>query len=285
MGVVAGLISAGSSLYGSYKKKKAAKKANEAMLDAQVDPDKVASDARAQAIQNARDSMALEMELTPENAQFRRSSLQALQPLVGQTGDAEQITEVDTLIDAGGTADQSDLLTESIAEARRQLALGGTLDSDTRNEVARRAISRGGNTGAARYTSPRDLGLTSLQLSTDRLERGGRFGQVDQNRNQQSFDNLNRLRELRDRLRTGGQGRAMQLAGFGQALQAPDVGLSPGEYAGLAIGNQNIVSQAGVQKATADAQNAQNMAEVVSGIGGIGGSIDWSKVGSFFSKI
>ena len=284
MGVVSGLVMAGTALYDAYNKRKAGKQAAEAIESAKVDPNKVANDARQQAIENARASLMLENQLTPENQRLRRSATGALQGYVNDPGSQAMVSQIDQQIAGGGDAEQSDLLTQSIAEAQKQLALGGQLDSETRNEVTRRAVARGGNTGAARFTTPRDLGLTSLQLATDRLERGGRFGQIDQGRNQQSFDNMSRLRELRDRLYGSNQNRAIQLAGFGQSLQPPDVGLAPGEFAGLAIGNQNIGAQAGMQRALNTSANSGNFGQAINAASGALGQIDWSKVGSIFNK-
>jgi len=280
MGVVTGLIMAGTALYGAYQKKKAGDQAAEAIEAGRVDPNAVANDARTQAIENARASLELENQLTPENQRLRRAATGALSGFVGDTGGQTIISDVDRQIAAGGTAEQSDLFTESVARAREDLALGGQLDSETRNEVTRRAVAMGGNTGNARFITPRDLGLRSLDLATERLERGGRFGQMDQNRNQQNFDNLSRLRELRDRLQQNRQNRAVQLAGFGQALQPPDVGLAPGEFAGLAVGNQNIMAQAGMQRAVNTSNNAQNWGEAIGAAGGaIFGSQDGSNEG------
>ena len=259
---------AGTALYGAYQKKKAGDQAAEAIEAGQVDPSSVAEDARTQAIENARASLELENQLTPENQRLRRSSTAALQGFVGDEAGDQIVSDVDRQIAAGGDAEQSGLLTEAIDQARSDLALGGELDSETRNEITRRAVAAGGNTGAARFTTPRDLGLRSLDLATERLERGGRFGQVEQGRFQQSFDNLSRLRELRNRLRAGQQGRAVQIAGFGQSLQPPEVGLAPGEFAGLAVGNQNLIAQAGMQRAQNTATNAQNFGEAIGAVGG-----------------
>ena len=282
MGVVEGLIGVGLSLYSANRKKKAAKQEAAAIAAGQVDPNRVADDAREQAIRNMRASYAAEQEFAPENAALRRGATEALLPLVNDTGAAAEIAGVEEQIAAGGDAAESELLTESIAQARSDLALGGTLDSETRNEITRRSVAAGGNTGAARFTTPRDLGRTSLSLATERLERGGRFGQVDQRRNQQSFDNLSRLRSLREQLSAGRTSRGLALAGFGQSLQAPDVGLAPGEFAGLAIGNQNIMSEAMARKAQASAQNADNYGQaILAGVGAIG---QIPKVKSYFSK-
>lgn len=262
---------AGTALYSAYQNRKAGEEAVEAIKAGQVDPNKVAEDARMQAIKNARESLALEQELTPENVALRRGATKALLPLIGQDADRSTIKGIDRDIAAGGDAGQSELLTESVAEARRQLSLGGELDAVTRNEISRRAIARGGMTGAARFTTPRDLGRTSLELGTERLERGGRFGQLEQGRFQKSFENLNRLRELREQLQTGRQTRGIQLAGFGQKLQAPSVGLAPGEFAGLSISNQNLLSEAGVRAAENRATNAANIGQAITaGVGAIG---------------
>lgn len=262
------MITAGTALYSAKQQSKAGKQAAKAIEGAQVDPNQVAEDTRTQSLANIRASLEAEQEFTPENAALRRGSTEALLPLINDPGATEQITDVETQINEGGTAEQSDLLTESIAEARNQLSLGGNLDSATRNEIARRAISQGGNTGAARFLLPRNLGISSLQLATDRLERGGRFGQIDQQRNQQNFDNLGRLRQLREQLSAGRQGRATQLAAFGQNLATPNVGLSPGEFAGLSIQNANVGAQAGVQRAQNTAQNAQNYSKAINAASG-----------------
>jgi hypothetical protein len=261
--ITSGLIVAGTAVYGAAQQKKAGSKAAKAIEAGKVDPDLVAAQTRDQSLTNIRESLAAEQEFTPENAALRRGATEALLPLIGDQSGAEQVSAVDAEIEAGGAAEESGLLTESIAEARRQLSLGGNLDSATRNEVARRSIARGGNTGAARFLLPRDLGLRSMDVATDRLERGGRFGQIDQSRNQQTFDNLGRLRQLREQLSAGRQGRATQLASFGQNLATPNIGLSPGEYSGLFVQNQNINAQAAGQRAKNTGTNAQNYGEAI----------------------
>jgi len=275
----AALATAASAAYVASENRKAGKEAAAAIESGRIDPNEVSRLTREQGIQNLRDSIDIESELTPENQQVRRGATRALLPLIGDQGTTEQIAGVEGQIDEGGDAGQSDLLTESIAEARRQLALGGSLDSETRNAVTRRAVARGGNTGKGQFLVPRDLGLTSLQLQQQRLNQGGTFGRLDQTRRQSSFDNLSNLRRLREDLLGNRQQRGLQLANFGQsALAPPDIGLSAGDFGGLFVANQNITAQGGLARAQLRATGAQNTAEAVNaGIGALTPIFDKTK--------
>jgi hypothetical protein len=268
--ITAAALTAGATIYAANEARKGGKEAAAAIESGKVDPNEVSRLTREEGRRNLLESLDVEAEVVPENQALRRGATKALLPLVGDTGTTEQIAAIDRQIGEGGTADESQLLTESIAEARRQLQLGGSLDSVTRNEISRRAIAAGGNTGAARFLVPRDLGISSLQLATDRLERGGRFGQIDQGRNQQAFENLARLRQLRTQLGQSRQNQAIQLAGFGQSLAPPDVGLAPGEFAGLFVQNQNLAAEAAGQRARNRATNAENFGKAINaGVGAL----------------
>lgn len=259
---------AGATVYAASEQRKAGKEAAAAIEKGKVDPDKVARQTREQSLENIRAALAAEQEFTPENAQVRRESVRALLPLISdQTAEAQQ-AQIDRDIAAGGDAEQSALLSEAIQQAREDLALGGELDVETRNEIARKAIAQAGNTGRARFLVPRDIGRSALDLRTERLERAGQFGQVEQSRFQQSFENLQRLRQLRESLAGSRVGRGISLANFGQFLAPPDVGLAPGEYAGLFIQNQNLGAQAAATRAEMRARSAQSIAEGASALGG-----------------
>ncbi|MFB1500807.1 hypothetical protein [Thiocapsa sp. N5-Cardenillas] len=263
------LIGLGASIFGASQQRKAAKKAQASLEAAKVDPVLIAQRAREQAIRGIEESIAAEERFTPEVARFRRESMQGLDPLLGDLGAGEQIGMLDEDIRAGGQAEESDLLTNAIAEAGRQLALGGELDPVTRAEVMRRAIAKGGRGSLGRYIAPRDLGLTSLGLQQQRLGTAGEFGQIEEARGQRQFENLQRLRQLRSSLLGNEQSRRVQLAGFGQNIARPDVSLSPSAFASLYTANQNIDAAKAMAGAKADSANAENWAKVISSAGPI----------------
>lgn len=78
------------------------------------------------------------------------------------------------------TGFDSGLTREAIEAARADLALGGQLPQDVRNLIARTAAARSGsvagNLGLGRDMTARDLGLTSLQLRNQRLDRAAQIG-------------------------------------------------------------------------------------------------------------
>lgn len=278
--ITAAALVAGSTVYGVSQQRKAAKEASRAAERAAVDPEMVAQRAREQSIRNLRESFAAEEEFLPEQAQFRRISTSNLARLAGE-GDAgaqEQIRGVEEQISAGGTAPRSSLLSSAIARAGEDLAQGGRLSADVRGEVARSALANasrvgGGRLSLGRFILPRNIGVSSLGLSQQRLATAGQLGQVEQGLNQTDFENLIRLRSLRDALGSSSFTRQLQLGQFGQQLQAPQIGLDAGDYASLYVQNQNVRTNAAQQAAQLRAAGGQNYAQAGSALGGLAGAV------------
>lgn len=319
-GAIASVVGIGTSLYGAAKsnsaQKKAAKQSAEAVKQSaeaaeksQVDPAEIARVAREQAIANIRNSLALEQEFTPENAQLRQGAVRDLLSRLGTdaTGD-EAIDVVSQLLSQTPETDvnprlevRSNLLDRATQMAGEDLALGGQLPQDVRNEVARRSIANagqvgGGQLGLSRFLTPRDLGLSSNAIRESRLNRASQLGQQEfanqattrqqefQNQ-QQNISNRMNATTLRSQLATllsnlGGNQfqRSLSTASFGQTLQPPQSGLSPGDIASLYVQNASNAAQAGQNQAALTAQQGRNTAQTYGGIGGLVSGVDWNQI-------
>lgn len=309
MGIIAGVVGVGTSLYGAAnarsQSRRAQRQSAEAAERSQVDPQLIARLAREQAIQNVTDSLALEQQVTPENQEFRRESLRRLLNLPAtDESTSRAITEVarelELLPDDANVsrALPTSPLSEAVERiAADDLAAGGRLPADVRNEVARASLARsgrvgGGRLGLSRFITPRDLGLSSTALRESRINRAQQVGGQQFARGQQQFQNQQQLfnnrltrTDLRSRLATllsnlGGQqtNRALSLASFGQTLQPPVAGLDPGDFASLFVQNANNAATAGQNAARLTAQSGRDTAELFGGLGGMITGIDWSKI-------
>lgn len=281
-------VSAVGGLIAKKKQDAAAKQAGKAAAASQVNPEEVARIARDQAVRNARESLALEGALTPENQAFRNESMRALlAQLRGGTpyADLAMSTVAGNLAAPIEAADRSALLTDAIDRARQDLALGGELDTATRNEVTRRAAGTaarvgGGRLGMGANVTARDLGLRSLDLANQRLATGGQFGGFEQSLNQQDLLNLLNQRQQQSQLATVLQNmegartnRYSNLAGFGQQLQAPSVGLSTADLVNLYTNNATNKATAIQNAAALKAQSAKSLGSVFGSVGALAGGL------------
>lgn len=283
---IGGIVAAGATIYSAREGSKASKRATKASEKAQVNPQEVADLAREQARQNVIDSLALEREFAPNQGAVRDQSLNALLQLIGG-GDTTGATAIDsigrTLTEAQNAdpVQESPLLRAAIDRATADLNLGGELPVDVRNEVVRQGLANasrvgGGNLGTARSIVPRDLGLRSLDLRTNRLNTAATLGAAEQAQKNTASDSASRSLALRAQLaqilqQAGGNrtGQALGLAGFGQTLQPPEAGLGPGDVASLFVQNATNAATAGQNAAALKAQNARNNAEAVNSLVGL----------------
>jgi hypothetical protein len=185
---------------------------------------------------------------------------------------------------------RSSLLDEAIAKARSDLALGGTLDTATRNEVTRTAGANaagisgggGGSLGLGRDLSARDLGLKSLDLQNQRLQAASQLGGQDQSvlQAQAAQDAANAQRRLSTAsLISDLQGQTfaqkLGLAQFGQSIARPESGLSPSSLVDLTVGNTNASNAAKQQQAAIQAQSGNAVlgasGQLVGTLGGLYG--------------
>ena len=280
--LIGAAISTAGAASAASKQSKAARKAREAGEAAQVDPAEVAQLARQTAQDNIRNSLSLEQQYTPENAALRTQTIRNLLAQAGQDPAGDQAISTVRQQLAGEQPD-SQLLNDAVRMATEDLALGGQLPQDVRNEVARNSIANagrvgGGNLGLSRFLTPRDLGVSSMAIRENRLNRAGQLGQ-------QQFGNQVASSELRSRLATllanlgsNQQNQRLSEAAFGQTLQPPQGGLSPGDIASLFSQNATNAGQAGMNAATLQAQNARNTAQTFGAVGGLVSGVDWGKI-------
>jgi len=301
MPAIPALVTAGTTIYGASQQKKAQKKAAasaaEAARASQVDPDEIASKVGKQAEQNLARSMALEGVYAPAQQSFRNESIQALLERL-RSGDAYGDQAMQSLSEGLASGDlgmtRSQLLTDAIARAAQDLAMGGSLDVQTRNEVMRKSLANagavgGGGLGLGRTITARDLGLTSMDVANDRLARAASLGQIEQQVNQADTQTGFQNRSLRAQLAQALQGASanrtgqqLGLAQFGQSLQPPTVGLDPASYADIFLGNAANASTSALNQAKLQAQAGRDKAATIGAVGGaLGGvaeKIDWGKI-------
>lgn len=263
----AALIAGGLGAAGSvYSANKAAKAQQEAARASQVDINALDAQTRDIARRNALESMALEKELTPEVAALRQQSVQGL---LGGMGTSEREQSIADLL-YGGLGTQvgqaptrsdigSPLLRAAISRAQQDLSRGGKLDEDVQDAVTRSALARTGRTmgglGLGRDVTARDLGLTSMDVAGQRLQRASQLGGQElgmsqaraqmglaeqESGNQLSLANasnlLNKL-QLLQQIQNAGFGRTLSAAGLGASIAPPVVGLDPGAMASAITGN------------------------------------------------
>jgi hypothetical protein len=268
-------LSAGSAIANADAQRKSAHAAQDA-ANAANDPTKNGSvniadlDAQARdfAKRNAADSRALEDQYNPGASALRANSLAALNGNLGRSAQTQTLAD-QIAAQAGqaptGVSYDSPLLRDAIAKAQSQLALGGTLDTETQNAATRHALATAGGVGGGltlgRDLTARDLGLTSLQLEQQRLTNAANLGgqeaalgqgnaslslQAQQAGTNNLFNSANFLASLD----SGDFARQLSAAQLAQNIAAPASGLDPGSVVNLAVGNSNAKAQ-GLQQASA----------------------------------
>lgn len=234
--------------------------------------------ARELSKRNIADSIALEKQYDPAVAALREQATSSLLPYAGTnnalstTGQTLRTDLYGDFSNAGNAQlQQSGLLGDAIARARADLALGGGLDTSTRNEISRRAAANagsvgGGGLGLGRDLSARDLGISAMQLGNQRLMNASSLGAQEQafNNAQGQFG----LQNTAQRLSTAGliselgqqdYARQLQLAAFSQGIARPETGLDASSLVNLTTGNQNATNSLAQQQAAIAAQNRNAM--------------------------
>jgi hypothetical protein len=246
----------------------AAKAAQDSATNGSVNIADVQAQAQQAAKDNAANGAALEAQYNPGAAQLRANSLAAVNQGLARSSQTQTLAD-QVAAQAGqvpqGISYDSPLLRDAIARAQSQLALGGTLDTETQNAATRGALAKSGSVSGGlslgRDLTARDLGLTSLQLQQQRLTNASNLGgqeaalgqgnanlslQAQQAGTNNLFNSANFLASLD----SGDFARQLSAAQLGQNIAAPASGLDPGAIANLAVGNSTAAA-AGLQQAAA----------------------------------
>ena len=248
-----------------------------------VDIDALNKQATGIAGVNARASIELENELTPDVAQLRSESIRQL---LGDMGGEDQTTALlrdrfAAMLSGEGGGDIS-LLRAANDRAAEDLAMGSEIPLDVRNQMVRVSAANaanvgGGGLGLGRDIVARDLGLNSLQLRDNRLTNALASGQAFFNAGQEGFGNqMNALSGLGNLSNTA-FGRRQALATMGQAIERPQVGLSQGSIADISVGNTNA-SNASMQ------QNAAVRSQMWNSLGQLGGQAAGAGLGIYANR-
>lgn len=233
----------------------------------QVDISKLVADARANAEENLRRSLDLEKAYLPGQAAARTA---ASDFLLSQLTGAPVERREQLAAAASELARQRGVstLTRSAADQiLADLGLGGALDAETQAQVMRGALAKGGAAGimgsdAGRGLLARDLGLTSIQLRNARQQAALQAG------NQLDAAYLASLGLLGNV--TGNQlTQAGQISSLMAGTPLPESGLSSGDLASVAIGDQNAINNYNAQKAAINANKTTNLLQAGLGFAGV----------------
>lgn len=254
----------GSALQGSSDAKKAQQQASQAAQAGQINIAAIDAQTREMARRNALESAELERQLTPEVPQLRTAANQAV--LQGLQPSGQQQAAIDSLYARMGGSVSTPLLQAAIDKARADLAQGGQLSVDQRNEAARRGLSTSGavtgGLGLGRDLAARDIGLTSYQVEQQRLQNAAGLGSQELGREQFNATNfLNQFQALQNYYNNN-RSFALGAAQYGQSIQQPIVGLDPSSAANLAVGNSNNAQAAATNAANIKGQQAQGLTQL-----------------------
>lgn len=271
------VVGAATSLYSANSQKQAAKKAA-GSGGASIDINSLDQQARDLSKRNVADSIQLEKQYSPETEALRRQATASLLPYTtgADTGRDQLRTDLygDFTKAGNNPLARSSLLDDAIAKARADLALGGGLDTATRNEVTRASGARaagvsGGRLGLGRDISARDLGLKSLDLQNARLAAASQLGGQDQatlqaqaNQDAQNAQRRLSTASLISDLQGQTFAQRLGLAQFGQSIARPQTGLDPSSLVDLTVGNTNASNAAAQQQAAIAAQNANGQMQM-----------------------
>ena len=278
-GIIAGGIESNSSQQNA---KDAAAKAAAAAASDKVDVNALNATAQQQSISNAEASQALEKQMNPglyqEQQQSTSNLLGYLNPNA-YTGQAQKLVANQT--GTGTTPINPGLLNAAAGSAQSDLALGGQLSQDEQNSVMRAGLAKagavtgpGGNLGLGRDISARDLGLTSLSVYNQRLQNASQIGgqQLSEQQAQAAQQAQNQQLTMQNAgvtaaLQNQDYTQALGLANYGQNAGSPTVGLSPGDLAGISVGNQNMIANSAQQQAAIQAQQNAGNTQAMTALG------------------
>jgi len=251
--------------------RKAQHSAQDAAKASQVNISDLDQQTRQIALQNAKDSAALEASMTPEVPALRREANNAV---LSGLSDTSMDRSKSILNSQLGTSLNTPLLNEAIAKARADLALGGKLDQDTQNAVTRKGLATagtvGGGLGLGRDVVARDLGLTSAQLEQQRIANAMQGGGLELNAATDNSANLLNQIGLLQNINSNQRGYALGAAQYGESIKQPIVGLDPTAVANISIGNSNGAAGALSNQANIYGQQGANYANLAGQIAGYG---------------
>lgn len=264
-----------------YNGKKARDAAGNAISNSQVDLEALDEVVRNMSRRNAFESAALEQELTPEVPKLRQAANEAVLSDVGtNTLDEYNRGLLSQMAENQVGGPRTPLLEAAIAKAKSDLALGGSLNRDTQNQVTRAALSKAGTVapgglGLGRDITARDLGLTSLQLEQQRLDAASRLGGQELNleslRTGTDFNNrtsILNVAQLLNAINSQRFGRNLAAAQYGQSIRPPVVGLDPASAANVVTGNATNAGAAAANQAGVYGQQSANYMNLAGQLGG-----------------
>lgn len=262
----AGLAVSAASAINSASNQKKALSAQQNAINAN-DPAALAQLAHDQSIQNAKDSYALQNQLTPTVQPLQNASNAGLLNFMNQ-GTDPGVAKAQSMVASNlGVPLNTPLLNSAIAKAQSDLALGGKLSADQQNLATRQGAATagsvgGGGLGLGRDLTARDLGLTSAQVEQQRLQNASQLGGQEQQGAEFSSNNL--ISSL-NALSSANNTKYRQLLGtaqYAQSIKPPTVGLDPGSTASAAVANNNAQAQLATNQSNANTSQVNGYANL-----------------------
>lgn len=270
----AAVASAGAKQYAAGKAASAQKKGLDAVEGVNIAD--VANQAAARDIQKQKDQFAAQAATDPASAALRTTSNEGLQRAVfGDPNEQNANTILQTLFDENINIDPNDVNFVSSLKSRAQEVLdqGGRFSGEQQAELVRAGLEQGGQAGFSAGSSATRQGVGKLLASeSERLaaEREARardlFGFATATEN-------NRVNVLGDigegSLRANAQ-KTDQLFNIANLAdeRVPNIGLSGGDIANLAVSNTNLRNKVALAKAGVRAQKALATGDTIAGLAG-----------------
>lgn len=275
--VAAGAI--GSAVVQANAAKKAAAAQQEALKNVKgVDINQVSQQAKDADIAKYRDQFNLLNQYDPVTGEIRSTTNDQLADFAkndSNSNDANSILK--TLFNENANPDSTDVNFYNTlrSQAQNQLDQGGQLSPEQQAEFVRAGLEGASTTGlnagsaATRQSVGKLLASEQLQQQQQRQQMAQQlFGfatELKNNRNQ-TLGNIANQNLAASQVK---QNKLLALSELADS-RVPDVGLSGGDIANLAVGNQNQANQVALQRGAIQAQQAQARGQITAGlIGGL----------------
>lgn len=282
--IIAGAaIAAVGAVAGAVVSSNAAKKAAQTQADALksvkgVDIPAVEQEAKNADVQKYKDQFDLLNQYDPVTGQLRSNTNDALNQYATNDTNANQANSIlNTLFNENKGPDSTDLNFYNTlrTQAQGQLDQGGALSPEQQSEIVRAGLEGASTTGlnAGSAAARQSIGgLLASQVTAQQQARQQMAQNLFGFATQLKDNNNAQQQAVAQTSLAASQAQGNKLLGLANLADSrvPNVGLSGGDIANLAVGNQNQANQTALQQGAINASNAQARAQIAAGlIGGL----------------
>lgn len=240
-----------------------------------IDIGAVQQQAKDADLQKYKDQFKLLGEVDPTTAAIRDQSNAALLNSVNDTNSANSNSILQSLFNENANVDPNDaaFAAKLKSKAQEQLDLGGSLSPEAQSEFVRAGLETASGAGFNPGSNATKQGVGKLLFTESNALEQQRakmaqelFGfatDLNTTRNQQllGISNAAQTKSALD------QNKLLNLAQLADS-RTPNIGLSGGDIANLAVGNTNQANAVAAQKGAVDAANAQARGQITAGLVG-----------------